>query len=114
MEVDPAAGEALLQMAADRMVAKVRHRVGRWEIDVFGGSLEGLIAAEVELERPDEPLPRPPPGLRPGPEVTDEGRWTNQALAHLSPERARARVEEARARIEAASADVEGADRWTP
>lgn len=112
-EVGDDDGEALLRMAGGRTLRKVRHRLGRWEIDVFGGPLAGLVAAEVELEREDEPLPDPPPGLELGPEVTDEPRWTNQSLAHLDADGARAAVGEARRRL-GAPAPPEEESPWTP
>lgn len=37
----------------------VRHGQHVWEIDEFAGDNAGLIVAEVELSRPDEPFARP-------------------------------------------------------
>lgn len=82
--VDPAVAHELMSIAGDRQVEKVRWRLGRWEIDVFRGKLEGLVIAEVELQSEDEPLPAPPRGVTLLREITGEGRFTNQCLAQLS------------------------------
>src|SRR5690606_24167226 len=95
LPVDEGRGAALMAMAGDRVVEKDRYLAGRWEIDLFAGKLAGLGIAEVELESEDEPLPPPPPGLVLGREVTDDGRFTNQALAGASPEVAAALIREA-------------------
>ncbi|MEX1994633.1 MAG: CYTH domain-containing protein [Steroidobacteraceae bacterium] len=64
------------------LVEKIRHRVpiGRheFEVDEFLGANEGLVIAEIELDRPDEEFPRPP-WL--GDEVTDYARYYNFRLA---------------------------------
>ena len=78
-------GEALMAMAGEHRLEKVRHAAGRWEVDVFGGKLAGLVLAEVELEREDEPLPPAPPWLELVREVTDDAAFTNQRLAWLEP-----------------------------
>ena len=82
--VEPAVAHELMAIAGDRQVEKVRWRLGRWEIDVFRGKLEGLLIAEVELQSEDEPLPEPPPGITLVREITGERRFTNQCLAQLS------------------------------
>lgn len=79
------AGEALLELAGPRRLAKRRHRLGRWEIDVFEGALAGLVLAEIELGAADEPLPPPPAAVALVREVTDDGRFVNQVLAGLEP-----------------------------
>ncbi len=86
------AGAALLELAGTRRLAKRRYRLGRWELDVFEGALAGLTLAEIELRAEDEPLPPPPPGVRLLREVTEDGRYTNQALAGLAPTEAAALV----------------------
>lgn len=72
----------LLALCGPRVVSKARHEVevqGHvWEIDVFDGLNAGLVVAEVELDRPDEPFVRP---SWLGAEVTDDGRYTNVRLA---------------------------------
>ena len=94
VEVDADAGEALFEMAGDRRLEKVRYVIGRWEIDVYRGPLDGLVLAEVELDAPDEPLPPVPAGVELLREVTDDATFTNQHLAHLAPEEARRLVRE--------------------
>lgn len=75
-------GRALLVLCGDRVLQKVRMCIGRWELDRYEERHTGLWLAEVELTRPDEPLPDPlPPWL--GREVTDDPRYTNSRLAQL-------------------------------
>lgn len=74
---------------ADRMmtlrdgaaIEKTRHDVPIgphvWEIDVFSGDNDGLVVAEIELDRVDAPFERPD-WL--GAEVTDDRRYYNSAL----------------------------------
>ncbi|MBN2644454.1 MAG: CYTH domain-containing protein [Desulfuromonadaceae bacterium] len=75
------AGE-LMALCQDPVVDKWRHVVvyegQRWEIDEFLGANHGLIVAEIELERPDEPFERP---SWLGPEVTDDPRYYNANLS---------------------------------
>lgn len=72
----------MLAMAEGAVIHKVRYIVPygghEWEVDVFAGENEGLVIAEVELERPDQPLELPP-WL--GHEVTDDRRYYNANLA---------------------------------
>ncbi|WP_414692403.1 CYTH domain-containing protein [Phenylobacterium sp.] len=64
------------------VLTKVRHEVkysGQlWQIDVFGEGAEGLVIAEVELERPDQAIPLPP---WVGKEVTKSRRYRNSEIA---------------------------------
>lgn len=64
------------------VVEKVRYAIGHegylWEIDVFSGANDGLVLAEVELERVDEDPPLPE-WL--GVEVSDDERYYNAKLA---------------------------------
>ena len=74
--------ETLLNDLCQRpLVEKVRYRVTMgdlvWEIDEFEGVNQGLIVAEVELTREDQPLPLPP---WIGEEVTDDPRYFNANL----------------------------------
>lgn len=68
-----------------RQVEKTRHIVefaGKiWEVDVFGGAHQGLVLAEVELARPDEPVALP--GWV-GEEVSHDPRYRNARLARQS------------------------------
>jgi adenylate cyclase len=56
---------------------ELRHAGHRWEVDEFEGANAGLVVAEIELERPDEPFARPP-WL--GREVSDDPRYFNASL----------------------------------
>jgi adenylate cyclase len=62
-------------------VSKVRHEIEHdghtWEVDVFDGENAGLIMAE--LENPPESITKP---LFVGAEVTQDDRYSNQALAY--------------------------------
>jgi adenylate cyclase len=60
----PAAdAEQLLELRAGPLIEKTRHWVAHggceWEIDEFHGDNAGLVVAEIELERVDQPFPRP-------------------------------------------------------
>lgn len=74
--------EALLGSFCDNRVEKLRYFVEhggkRWEIDEFLGDNAGLVVAELELEREDEPFERP---AWLGVEVTDDPRYYNVKLA---------------------------------
>jgi adenylate cyclase len=72
-------GELLL--LCDRGLVKQRYRVGPWEIDLFAGSLTGLVLAEVELGDPDEELPPFPFSSVQWTEVTEDPRYANTNLA---------------------------------
>ncbi|MDE4911139.1 CYTH domain-containing protein [Methylobacterium sp. 092160098-2] len=88
--IPPEDGAALLAtVPPDRRLEKTRYRVvhagATWDVDVFGGGLSGLILAEIELEREDQPVVLPPwvEG-----EVTGDARYRNSRLsAGLVPER---------------------------
>nr|PZN91034.1 MAG: adenylate cyclase [bacterium] len=95
--VGSAEGETLMAMAGEHRLEKVRYAVGRWEIDIYGDKLAGLVLAEVELEHEDEPLPPPPAWLELAREVTDDPAFTNQRLARLGPDEAARFVREANA-----------------
>lgn len=76
----------LFEVAGDRVIEKVRHRSGPWEIDRFMGGLEGLALLEIELEDPGAPLPKWPPGVSILVEVTTDNRFTSSGLASLTKE----------------------------
>ena len=84
------------ELCRQPLVEKVRHEVDfsglRWEIDVFLGATEGLILAEVELDRADRNVPLPP---WVGAEVTHDPRFRSSAIA------ARARKRKLKASLEA-------------
>jgi adenylate cyclase len=71
----------LLALADGPLIDKTRHFVEHggmtWEIDEFHGDNAGLVVAEIELTREDEPFPRPP-WL--GAEVTQHRRYYNVCL----------------------------------
>lgn len=71
----------LLAIAEPQVLAKTRHIVPFggliWEVDVFEGKLEGLIMAEVELDREDREVQLPDWAGR---EVTEDGRYYNSSL----------------------------------
>jgi adenylate cyclase len=74
--------ETLLDEVALRpLIEKTRHEVPLgghlWEVDVFEGDNEGLVVAEIELARADEPFDRPD-WL--GEEVSDDLRYYNVSL----------------------------------
>ncbi|MCA9738795.1 MAG: CYTH domain-containing protein [Gemmatimonadota bacterium] len=98
--------DELFEIAGARVLSKTRHVLGRWEVDVFDGALAGLVVAEVELSAADESLPSPPAGVPLLREVTEEPGLTNQWLAALEPEAARAFVAAAAAGPDAALAWV--------
>ena len=64
------------------LICKVRYRLIHegmlWEVDVFSADNTGLVVAEVELEREDQPFEMPP-WL--GEEVTADTRYLNVNLA---------------------------------
>lgn len=76
--------EALFEAAEGRIVEKVRYPLGRWELDRFGGGLEGLVLLEIELEEEGEPVPDPPDGIEVLCEVTDDNRFTSSGLASMT------------------------------
>ena len=75
--------EALFEAAEDRVVEKVRHRLGPWELDRFLGPLDGLVLLEIELDGEDEPIPDPPEGVAMLREVTHDNRFVSSELASM-------------------------------
>lgn len=70
--------EAMISRCADgTVIDKTRYIAGRWEIDEFHGTLEGLTLAEIELTDADEPIDIPP---YIGIEVTGDPRYYNSML----------------------------------
>ena len=69
------------QLCEHPLVEKIRYLVDykgfRWEIDEFLGENAVLIVAEIELDREDQPFPRPP-WL--GEEVSGDIRYYNSNL----------------------------------
>jgi adenylate cyclase len=84
-EIPVADAATMLDELCERpLIEKTRHIVVHggvtWEIDEFAGENEGLIVAEVELDREDQEL------VNPGwvaAEVTDDPRYFNSNLTKL-------------------------------
>jgi CYTH domain-containing protein len=76
------AEQMLRELCRQPLVEKVRHEVEycglQWEIDVFLGASDGLILAEVELDRADRNVALPP---WVGADVTHDPRFRNSAIA---------------------------------
>ncbi len=76
------AEEILDALCEKPLLEKTRHFVHfgdhLWEIDEFAGANAGLIVAELELDRPDEPFARPD-WL--GEDVSQDIRYYNSQLA---------------------------------
>ncbi|NHC08382.1 CYTH domain-containing protein [Azonexus fungiphilus] len=76
------AEEILGRYCRGRIVCKTRHLLEHagmtWEIDIFAGRHAGLVVAEIELPDSEHSFAAPP-WL--GPEVTDDKRFGNFALA---------------------------------
>jgi CYTH domain-containing protein len=76
------ARRALACLPVQHLVTKTRYEFdcgGKlWQVDRFGGDNAGLVIAEVELERDDEPVLLP---CWVGREVTNEHRYRNSVLA---------------------------------
>jgi CYTH domain-containing protein len=88
MYLSKAEFDLLVQLPA-RTLTKTRHRVPPFGVDVFGGTLEGLILAEAEFDSSAEAvaLVMPPFALS---EVTEDERSTGGRLAGASRRDARA------------------------
>jgi adenylate cyclase len=71
----------LEELCGGRRIEKTRYRLRHagltWEVDEFAGANAGLVLAEVELERADQPVELPPFAGR---EVTDDARFRNASL----------------------------------
>lgn len=72
----------LMELRQGGLIEKTRHIVetggARWEVDVFGGGLAGLVVAEIELDEIEKPFERP---AWLGHEVTGDPAYYNAALA---------------------------------
>jgi adenylate cyclase len=78
-EIPKEDAEEILSNLCDRPpVEKTRYRVNEdgmiWEVDVFAGANEGLVVAEIEIEKESQSFPQPP-WL--GNEVTQDQRYLN-------------------------------------
>jgi adenylate cyclase len=75
--------EHMLQnLCVTPIIEKVRHWVEfggmLWEVDVYNGEAAGLVLAEIELMRPDQPFALP---CWVSAEVTDDARYRSEGLA---------------------------------
>ncbi|PKN76622.1 MAG: adenylate cyclase [Deltaproteobacteria bacterium HGW-Deltaproteobacteria-10] len=81
-EIPVVDAEELLKICDGPLIEKTRHTVAYggmiWEIDEFHGENEGLVVAEVELQKEDQYLERP--GWL-GQEVTGDPRYYNSNLS---------------------------------
>lgn len=77
----------LFEAAEDRVIEKIRWRVGDWELDRFLGPLDGLMLLEVELDSEDQPMPPVPEGIHVLREVTDDKRFISGYLARMPPKK---------------------------
>ncbi len=75
------AAELLDRFCARPLIEKTRYLVPYgdhvWEVDVFAGVNAGLVVAEIELSRADEPFQKPP---WIGAEVSADSRYYNVSL----------------------------------
>ncbi len=73
--------EELLALCSGPLIEKTRHWVQHdgndWEVDEFHGDNDGLVVAEIELEREDQPFALPDWA---GQEVTHLRRYYNVSL----------------------------------
>ena len=78
------AEDMLRRLAKKPLVEKDRHLVDHagltWEVDEFLEENQGLVIAEVELEREEQPLEKPDWAGR---EVTGDARYYNSNLADM-------------------------------
>jgi adenylate cyclase len=74
--------EQLLPLCEGPLIEKYRHVLvygtTKWEVDEFLGDNAGLVVAEVELEREDQPFDRPAWLLQ---EVTQDPKYHNSNLS---------------------------------
>ena len=81
-EIPKEEAETLLdQLCLKPLIEKTRYKLKQgeltWEIDEFSGANKGLVVAEIELEREDQPFDKP---AWLGEEVTDDPRYYNANL----------------------------------
>jgi adenylate cyclase len=81
--IDPVEAEHMLRrLCVTPIVEKERHWLMHgalvWWVDVYGGDAEGLVLAEIELDRPDQPFALP---RWVSAEVTDDPRYRIDGVA---------------------------------
>lgn len=81
-EIPFSEAQELFKLCLSPLVTKRRYKILHegmtWEIDEFHGDNEGLIIAEIELDKEDESIKLP---LWIGQEVTNDPRYANSSLA---------------------------------
>ena len=87
--------QALFEAAEDRLIEKMRWKIGPWELDRFLGPLEGLALLEIELDAEDSPIPESPQGVPILREVTDDKRFVSGHLARMNGKAQRKLVKKA-------------------
>ena len=85
----------LMEAAEDRIVEKIRWKIGPWELDRFLGALDGLALMEIELGDESDPMPEVPHGVQIVREVTDDNQFVSGRLARLTPKKQRKLVKKA-------------------
>ena len=58
-EIDVEDAREMLMLCQPGIIEKTRYIVGRWEVDVFHGRLDGRMLAEIELSDEQEYFTRP-------------------------------------------------------
>lgn len=86
---------ALFEAAEERIIEKMRWKIGPWELDRFLGHLDGLALLEIELESEQASIPDPPDGVHVLREVTDDKRFVSGRLARMAPKKQRKLVKKA-------------------
>ncbi len=80
------ADDMLRRLCGGRVLEKARHLVAdqgsTWTVDVYLGPAEGLVVAEIELEREDQPFAIP---SWLGAEISHDPRYRNSAIALWRP-----------------------------
>jgi adenylate cyclase len=87
--------QALFQAAEERIIEKIRFKVGDWELDRFLGPLDGLMLLEIELDAEEAPMPPVPDGIHILREVTDDKRFVSGHLARMPQKKQRKLVKKA-------------------
>lgn len=80
-EIPLALAKHLIVFHKFHKIRKIRYKIGRLEVDVFLGELEGLVLIEFEQKYQGEPLEIPPEFIVE--EVTGDERFENHNLCQL-------------------------------
>ncbi|MDA0328721.1 MAG: adenylate cyclase [Gemmatimonadetes bacterium] len=87
--------QQLFLAAENRIIEKMRWKIGPWELDRFLGALDGLALLEIELEHENDPIPEAPAGVQVLREVTDDKRFVSGHLARTPDKKKRKLVKKA-------------------